>query len=174
MYDELLASVASSLVLGKLLAFSLLILGAYMMDLGAGTPSMRYEVMRVPIATLSDIMHLLSISGGAQVLRFMSCYHCALPLALFCIILQLNASIVGRWLRDRHVLLCQVLPDSAGVAGFRPCLAADWIFSRLFDHPLRCSLYNRGPLSVAKLGVRCTVFYRLCTTLGEHAKHPLT
>ena len=61
--DELLASVASSLVLGKLVAFTLLVLGAYLMTFGVGE-----HLMLVSVATLSDAMHFLSLLGGSFML----------------------------------------------------------------------------------------------------------
>ena len=67
--NELLASVASALLLGKVVSFTLLLLGAYLMTFGVG-----HHFMLSSVGALGDVMHALSILGGGFMLT-MACMH---------------------------------------------------------------------------------------------------
>jgi hypothetical protein len=61
--NELLASVASALLLGKVVSLTLLLLGAYLMTFGVG-----HHFMLSSVGALGDVMHALSILGGGYML----------------------------------------------------------------------------------------------------------
>ena len=63
MNNELLASVASALLLGKVVSLTLLLLGAYLMTFGVG-----HHFMLSSVGALGDVMHALSILGGGYML----------------------------------------------------------------------------------------------------------